>query len=240
MKRHELEEIIMEELESMLSEIMAENFIMESLTAIDEKKKQGRTKYTSSGTVPSIRGRKMSPGQVEARKGLGRTILKAVNWGNQDTNPVKRGFYKWAQQNDRPIKSDKDLYSFVWAMASDYAIKGDPLPAVITRAASGPMSTRGSMNLKKGPDRKKVAAKLKKKKEKARLAPKKAAEKGMEKKIKTPSTAKKSRKKENPAQLDLKGTGKRKKAPAKKSSTKSAPAKKKSSGSASPQTDLFK
>jgi hypothetical protein len=261
MKRHELEEIIKEELHEMLSDLMAENFIMETLTVIDEKKKN-RAKYTSSGTVPTRQNRKMTPAQVQDRKTLGREILRAVKWGNEDTNPVKRGFYKWAKKNDRPITSDNDLYSFVWAMASDYAIKGDELPAVIQRAAKGPMSTRGAMNLKKGPDRNKVARAKEKKKanavaraaKKVRLAPKKAAEKEMKKKIQTPSTAKRTRTPKDPDQLGLKIPVGRPKPPAKKTkkSTKKAAPKtrapkksgwanwRKSAAEKGAQTDLFK
>ena len=236
MKRHELEEIITEELQSIVSDMLAEHFIMETLTAIQEQQKPTRTKYTSAGTVPRRQGRKMTPAQVQDRKTLGREILRAVKWGNAETNPVKKGFYRWAKKNDRPISSDTDplLYSYVWAMASDYAIKGAELPAIITRAAQGPMSTRGAMNLKKGPDRKAVARRKEKKKataaarvaKKIRLAPTKAAEKQMKKKIK--GGGKKTTRRAAAAQrpqgdLGLTGTSRKNPAPVAKKAVKKTP-----------------
>lgn len=111
MKRRELEEIIMEELQKALSE-----------RGLNE------AEFTSAGTVPRVHKRKMTPAQIQRRDTLGRKILKAISSGSDESNPLRRAFIKWAQDNDHPIDSEEKMNSYAWAMASDFAIKGKSFP----------------------------------------------------------------------------------------------------------------
>lgn len=104
MNRSELDQLIREELETILQE-----------------------KYTSAGTVPRTHKRKMTPAQVAKREQLGQKILSAIKTGG-DKNPLRQAFKRWAEKNDHPINSEEKMNSYAWAMASDWAIKGKSFP----------------------------------------------------------------------------------------------------------------
>jgi len=158
MTRGQLEQIIFEELEAYFSNMniteteeflsLAENDLFEKA-----KEKKKRPKYTSVGTVPTIKGRTMTPAQVDTRKSLGRTLLRAVQWGTIETNPVKKALVNHAKSKGYEISDSpadqKKMYSFIWATASNHAIEGTPLPKYVVRAAEGPFKKTGGLGQRK-------------------------------------------------------------------------------------------
>lgn len=120
MNRTELQQLIREELEAALQE-----------------------KYTSSGTVPRVHKRKMTPAQIQKREQIGKKILSTLKRGGKNGR-LRKKFEMWAKENDHPIDSEDTLNSYAWAMASDFAIGNKPFPP--------PLKNKG----KKGKKRSKV------------------------------------------------------------------------------------
>lgn len=131
MKRSELEEIIREEIQLALSALSEDAPLHEK---DGEKKKRagygkyinkkGDSKFDSIGTVPTIRKRKMTASQVQARKRIGEKILNAMRRGTNEKNKIKAALTRHAEKHGFENPTRKVLASFVWAMASDYAIRG--------------------------------------------------------------------------------------------------------------------
>jgi hypothetical protein len=126
MTRSELEEIIVEEIEAALAEI----------ATLDEK-------YTSAGTVPLVHGRTMTKAQIAKRHTLGNKIFSVLKGGSgdkEDKNKLRAAFIRWAASHDRDATDEKTMNSFVWAMASDWAIKGKAFPPPKTKKKKGAAS----------------------------------------------------------------------------------------------------
>lgn len=152
MNRAQLEQIIAEEIESILTELSeieeiavkkrkpqagAGKRFTSKADPVGPNKKTG-TEFRSAGTVPNIKNRKIGPKGSTGyndRKIVGQKILNAIRRGgpagrrleallknamNKKGNPVagSRGLLKrkWTQRDL--------LYSYVWALASDYIAKG--------------------------------------------------------------------------------------------------------------------
>lgn len=114
MKRSELEEIIIEEINNYLEE--------RAKRAGVGKGKDG--KYTSAGTVPQEKGRKMSASQITDRKEIGKKLLNLWRRGGKKGDQFRQSVKRYAEKNDISITGDrKKVYSIIWAIASGKALK---------------------------------------------------------------------------------------------------------------------
>lgn len=112
MKRSELEEIIQEEIY---------NYLEEKRAAVG-KNKQG--KFTSAGTVPPQKDRKMSGSEISAREKLGKKLLNLWRRGGEKGNRFRESVKKYADDHGLSIEGDrKTAYSIIWAIASGRAMK---------------------------------------------------------------------------------------------------------------------
>lgn len=113
MKRSELEEIIQEEIY---------NYLEEKRAAVG-KNKQG--KFTSAGSVPPQKKRKMSDSEVSAREALGKKLLNLWRRGGEKGNRFREQVKQYAKKHDISIEGDrKKTYSIIWAIASGRVMKG--------------------------------------------------------------------------------------------------------------------
>jgi len=149
MTRSELEEIIMEEISAILNEIdeIAEIAVKRGKPRAGAGKEfkgkpnpigPNKTQYTSAGTVNSVRNRKLGPkgsAKYEERKKVGQKILNALRRGGSAGRALEARIKKQMEKHGGPIKGSrgfvnkkwtkKDLmYSYVWALASDFVAKG--------------------------------------------------------------------------------------------------------------------
>lgn len=131
MKRSELEQIIVEELTSILTQLSEIAVTKNRKASFGKKlkKKQNpagpnKQSYDSAGTVPTIRNRKMTKSQISKREQIGKKIVNAMRRGKKDSNKVYQSLLRHAEKHGYENPSQKQLLSFAWAMASDYAIKG--------------------------------------------------------------------------------------------------------------------
>jgi len=175
------------------------------------KNVRGTTKkggeYYSAGTVPSIRGRTMDKNdpkkradQVKKRAELGQFLINKLERGSRTNNEFYQRVVNHAKKklelkdDEKPTK--KELFSFVWAIATDMVLKG------VTTDKEGRTQKRKDKTVARK-EREKAAKK--KERERAREAKKKefAAKKPPSQK-KTPSKAA-ATKKEGPAKRASKG-----------------------------------
>lgn len=139
MRRKELEEIIFEELQAALRELDEATFIMEKKPR-DPRARPGQKfkpdsktqVYTSRGTVPNNRGRKMTGPEIAKRKEIGKKIINTLRRGteggsaknNSPGTKLKRALQRHAKKHGWNPNDLKTIYSFAWAMATDYALTG--------------------------------------------------------------------------------------------------------------------
>lgn len=86
--------------------------------------------YKSAGTVPQDRGRTMTPDQIRKRESLGKKMLNAMRrGGDKNAEILRRNIKAYAKDQLGRAPSRDEQNSFVWAMASDWALKGIDYPA---------------------------------------------------------------------------------------------------------------
>lgn len=205
MNRSELEEMIIQEIQEALKEF----------ESLDEK-------YTSAGTVPRIIGRKMTPAQIAKREDLGEkifSVLRGSSGGKKEQNKLKNAFIRWAASHDRDANDEQVMNSFVWAMASDWAIKGKEFPPAPSQKtvekrkkekASAEKAAYRSAATRKGNETRKKRAAEKAAAEKAASSSPAAGKDSEPRKKKAAAPEKKPRSKLTPAQRGAvtKGLGK--------------------------------
>jgi hypothetical protein len=151
MTRNELKEIIREEIEN----ILAETGFLDEAKKRKKRASFGKTfvnksdpsqgeRYTSAGTVPITRDRKMSAAQVAARKALGAKLLNAFRRGDKHGKKLRRNITGHAIKQLGKKPSRKEMYSFIWALASDWTLKGVSYPdGLYSNSASGSSKKSG-------------------------------------------------------------------------------------------------
>jgi hypothetical protein len=143
MKLWELHELIFEELEAALKEL--NEAPKKSTTSPAKKRKRASigkkwtdaektsSNYTSRGTVPVQRNRKMTPAQIQKRHEIGQKLLNALRArgpgspgkpGKSTGAKLWRALRNHAKKHGWNPSDRKTIYSFVWAMATDMALTG--------------------------------------------------------------------------------------------------------------------
>jgi hypothetical protein len=82
----------------------------------------------SAGTVPSIHNRKMTADQIKKRAKLGDFLLNKLRRGKRENNEFYKRVVAHARKKlelgDEETPSTKEIFSFVWAIASDMVLRG--------------------------------------------------------------------------------------------------------------------
>lgn len=86
-------------------------------------KKKGGARFTSAGTIPTIRGRKLNTQKVSNREEIGKKMLNAFRRGSGVGSELRDKIN--TQLDSKGLPTDrKHQYSQIWANASDMAAKG--------------------------------------------------------------------------------------------------------------------
>lgn len=149
MTRAQLESIIEEELKSVLTEMIS----LGEIAVKKGKPRAGvgktfkgkpnpigpnKTQFSSAGTVNNLQGRKIGPKgspKYKDREEVGKKILNAIRRGGPAGRRLEAGLKTQMAKHGGPIAGSRGmlnrkwtkkdlLYSYAWALASDYIAKG--------------------------------------------------------------------------------------------------------------------
>jgi hypothetical protein len=112
-----LRQIIQEE----LNKVLYEEREKRKRARIGKSDKTGT--WTSAGTVPYEKGRKMSDEQIKNRKEIGKKLLNLLRRGGAVGKSFRDKINSQLDKRGKPTNR-MHQYSMVWANASDIALKG--------------------------------------------------------------------------------------------------------------------